>query len=171
MSDERIRQSIDAAVGYVSSHPYEARYQDSPATAAVESGLRVRVRGPGGMSIVTDMPTSVGGAESAPSPGWLLRAAEASCVATLISMRAAYLGIIVAQLEVVVDSVSDDRGILGIDPDVPAGPLSSHVLVTIRAKSSKADLEAIVQWGVDHCPVVDAVRRGIPFTVEIDTGD
>jgi uncharacterized OsmC-like protein len=171
MTSERIRQSIDAAVGYVSSHPYEGRYQDSPATATVENGLRIRVRGPGTASVATDMPAAVGGTDSAPSPGWLLRAAEASCVATLIAMRAAYQGITIDGLDVTVDSVSDDRGILGIDPEVRAGPLSSRVVVAIRARAPKADLEAIVRWGVDHCPVVDAVRRGVPVTVEIDTGD
>ncbi len=61
-------------------------------------------------------------AASAPSPGWLLRAAEASCVATLITMRAAMLGIDLDTLEVTVDSVSDDRGLLGVDDTVPAGP-------------------------------------------------
>jgi uncharacterized OsmC-like protein len=170
MTSEHIRQSIGAAVGYVSSHPYEARYQDSAATATIEDGLRVRVRGPGTLSIVTDMPASVGGADSAPSPGWLLRAAEASCVATLIAMRAASLDIEVHGLDVTVDSISDDRGILGIDPGVPAGPLSSRVAVVVRSRAPRADLEAIVQWSVDHCPVIDAIRRSIPVTVEIDTG-
>ena len=39
------------------------------------------------------MPTSVGGSNSSVSPGWYLRAAEASCVATMIAMRAAHQGV------------------------------------------------------------------------------
>jgi hypothetical protein len=39
-------------------------------------------------------------------------------------MRAAELGIPLQRLEVTVDSESDDRGILGMDEAIPAGPLS-----------------------------------------------
>ena len=91
----------------------------------------MRVIGPGGESLTTDMVRSVGGTASAPSPGWLLRAAEASCVATLIAMRAAQVRIVLDELEVTVDSESDDRGILGVDESVRSGPLSGRVAVWI----------------------------------------
>src|SRR4030095_16787802 len=91
------------------------------------------VVGPGGERATTDMVPSVGGTETAPSPGWLLRAAEASCVATLIAMRAAVLGIALDTLEVSVDSESDDRGMLGMDDTIPAGPLTGRVAVRLAA--------------------------------------
>lgn len=100
----------------------QARSTDSAATATLVDRLVVRVTGPRGETITTDMVPSVGGTATAPSPGWLLRAAEASCVVTLIAMRAAVLGITLDELEVSVDSESDDRGLLGIDDDVPAAP-------------------------------------------------
>ncbi len=132
------------------------------AQAVLRSGLVVDVSGPGGEAVTTDMVTSVGGTGSAPSPGWLLRAAAASCVATLVALRAATLDVAVESLEVTVDSESDDRGILGIDPAVPAGPLSLRVAVHVHAPGAEADqLRGIVAWGVDHCPVIDAVRRAI----------
>jgi hypothetical protein len=62
---------------------------DRPAVAVIEEGLRGRVRGGDGWSIVTDMPAAVGGGGAAPTPGWLIRAALASCAATTIAMRAA----------------------------------------------------------------------------------
>jgi uncharacterized OsmC-like protein len=83
------------------------------------------------------MPTGVGGGSSAPSPGWLARAALASCDATVIAMRAAELGIPLQGLEVTVDSESDDRGLLGMDDAVPAGPLSSRILVRIVAEGPR----------------------------------
>ncbi len=73
--------------------PGEARYRDSAATAVVEDGLRVRVDGPDGASVTTDMVSAVGGGGSAPSPAWLFRAGYASCVATLISIAAAVEGV------------------------------------------------------------------------------
>ncbi len=81
------------------------------------------------------MVTSVGDEGSAPSPGWLLRAAAASCVGTLVALRAATLDAAVESLEVTVDSESDDRGILGIDPAVPAVPLSLRVAVLVHARA------------------------------------
>ena len=44
--------------------------------------------------------------------GWLLRAATASCLATLIAMEAALDGVELSSLEVTVDSQSDDLGIV-----------------------------------------------------------
>jgi uncharacterized OsmC-like protein len=163
-----IREAIERATSYVAGHPEEAVYTASQATAVVESGLRVRVTGPADESAVTDMVTSVGGGGSAPSPGWLLRAAIASCVATIAAMRAAQLGYALGSLEVEVDSVSDDRGILGIDESVPAGPLSVRIAVRSTAPDvGRAEIESLVGWAVDHCPVADAVRRAVPLSVEI----
>ncbi|MFP5343138.1 MAG: OsmC family protein [Candidatus Limnocylindria bacterium] len=171
MSQDRIRTAIGSAVEYLSAHPEDARSTDSPAVATVVDGLVVRVTGPDGVSITTDMVPSVGGTATAPSPGWLLRSAEASCVATLIAMRAATLGISLDVLEVTVDSESDDRGILGIDAAVPAGPLRGRVAVRIAAAGvDDATLESIAVWGIKHCPVCDALERAVPITTEITTG-
>jgi uncharacterized OsmC-like protein len=167
MSNTKIRDALAQATAYLTTHPNEARYTDSAATAVLESGLAVTVQGPNGTSVATDMPKSVGGGNAAPSPGWLLRAAQASCLATLIAMRAAQQGIELGRIEVVVDSESDDRGILGLDDSVPAGPLSSRARVRIvRTDLPPGQLNAIIRWAEVHCPVQDAVRRAIPCTVE-----
>ena len=130
----------------------------------------MQVQGPTGEHITTDMVASVGGTGSAPSPGWLLRAAEASCVATLIAMRAATLGITLDTLEVAVDSESDDRGMLGMDDSIPAGPLTGRVQVRLTAGGADpATLEEMARWGVEHCPVCNALERPVPITIEVAT--
>ena len=166
---DAIRSAIEGARAYLSEHPDEARYTDSAATALIEGGLRIRVTGPADEELVTDMPGAVGGGASAPSPGWYLRAAVAACVTSLAVMRAAQLGIAGFGCEVDVDSESDDRGILGLDDSVPAGPLSTRVAV--RAWSTDADpdrLHEVAEWAVAHCPVSDAVRRAVPLTVDVE---
>jgi uncharacterized OsmC-like protein len=178
MSRDEMRTRIQGAIDYLTANPSEARYTDAHATArlADPSGLKVNVEGPNGAQIATDMPTSVGGTSTTASPGWYLRAAEASCVATLIAMRAAHQGVELAEIEVTVDSESDDRGILGASETVPSGPLSTRVAVRLRAVRAEgravgaddASLRAIVDWAVEHCPVTDAVRRAIPMTVELE---
>src|SRR5207244_7935482 len=118
-------------------------------TATLIDGLQVRVDGPAGETLTTDMPSSVGGGGQPPSPGWLFRAALASCEATLIAMRAAVEGVELRRLEVTVDSESDDRGILGLDDAVPAAPLSIGVRVRIVASGAAADrLRDIAEWGL-----------------------
>jgi uncharacterized OsmC-like protein len=163
-----IAEAVANASTYLRDHPDEARYRDSFAHARLESGLAVTVTGPTGESARTDMPTGIGGAASAPSPGWILRAAAASCVASLIAIRAAHTGIDLKSVDVEVDSESDDRGILGLDPAISAGPLSMKIVVAIVSPSaSRDDVEALGRWAIEHCPVTDAIARAVPVELEI----
>jgi uncharacterized OsmC-like protein len=162
-----IADAMAAADAYLRAHPDEARYTDSAATATVTGGLHCRVIGPDGAEVKTDMPASVGGTARAPSAGWLLRAAEAACVATVITMRAAALNRPVGGLTVTVDSESDDRGILGLDESVPAGPLLTRVRVRGDGLEP-ADLRQIAEWALVHCPVTDAVRRASPLDLDVE---
>ena len=162
-----VRGALQRAFSYLSEHPDEARATDGVATATLEQGLRMHVVGPGGATVTTDMPASVGGTDSGPSPGWLFRAALAACEASLIAMEAARQEVELSSLSVTVDSESDDRGILGIDPAVPAGPLS----VRVRVEASGSDgLAAVIGTAIERCPVHDAVARAVPISVELDSG-
>lgn len=161
-----IGEAVTQASAYLRDHPDEARYRDSAATARIGSGLRAVVRGPGGEFVVTDMPKAIGGAASAPSPGWFLRAAAASCVASLIAIRAASLGIETGEVEVTVDSESDDRGILGLDDSIDAGALSVAVLVEFGTGGPTGEAaDDLVAWAVGHCPVTDTIARAVPISV------
>ena len=163
---DAIRTAIEGASTYLTEHPDEARYTDSLATARVEEGLRIRVEGPSGESLVTDMPAAVGGGGAAASPGWFLRASVAACVTSLAVMRAAQLGIDGFACEVEVDSESDDRGILGLDESVPGGPLSMRI--GLRMSGAAPDLlDELAHWAVAHCPVSDAVRRAVQVSVQM----
>lgn len=168
MTMERIRQSLDQVGAYLREHPQEALSRDAPAMAVLESGLRCRAHGPGGATLVSDMPAAIGGEGSAPTPGWLLRAALANCDATVIAMRAAQLGIVLGKLEVSVSSDSDDRGLLGVAEPVPAGPLNVRVTVRLSAPGASVDaLRELVDWAEKHSPVSDAVRRVVPVATEL----
>ncbi len=167
MSVSHIRESIANVVGYLTEHPNDARSTDKAATAIIEEGLRCRAEGPDGAVSISDMPKAIGGG-TAPSPGWLLRAALANCDATVIAMRAAQLGIVLTTLQVTVDSESDDRGLLGMDDAVPAGPLSVRARVRIGATGVAPErLREIVKWTEAHSPVADAIARAVPLQVEV----
>lgn len=166
-----IRSAIEGAVEYLTRHPEEARYTDSVARATMRDSLRVDVVGSDGERLTTDMPSSIGGRGEEPSPGWLFRAALASCVASTVAMEAARSGIELSSLEVEVDSESDDRGILGIDPRVPAGPLTASVRIRASAHGeASGGLREILETGVRRCPVFDATRRDVEVVLDIELG-
>ena len=115
MANTAVHDAIQKLSRLFAEQPERASSQDPPATAILEEGLRTQVTGRRGERVATDMVPALGGGGSAPSPGWLLRAAMASCTATAIAVRAAVLGISLDTLEVGVHSESDTRGLLGLD--------------------------------------------------------
>ncbi|MCJ8324784.1 MAG: OsmC family protein [Rhizobiales bacterium] len=168
MSVKHIQNSVKDVIAYVNDNPQEAVSTSPPFVAVMEDDLRCRVTGSNDRSIVTDMPKAVGGGGSAPSPGWLLMAALATCDCTRIKLRAAELGITLDTLEVKTDSVDDDRGLFGLDKSVPAGALSLRTRVKIGATGIEEKvLRDIVDFSVTHSPVADACRRAIPSKVEV----
>jgi uncharacterized OsmC-like protein len=163
-----IRDAVANASAYLIEHPDEARYRDSSATARIITGLVTSVTGPGGEALTTDMPIGIGGTATTASPGWYLRAATAACVASLIAIRAASLGTTIGPIEVTVDSESDDRGILGLDPSIRAGALSLKVVASVGGSNGgAAGVSELVDWAVAHCPVTETIARAVPITVEV----
>src|SRR5204863_2800697 len=143
---------MERASNHLTEHPEAATGSDSAATAVREDGLRFRVEGPWG-SLTSDMAESVGGGGSAPTPGWLMRAALAACDATLVAMEAARDGIELTDLAVSVESESDFRGVLGVDPSVQPGPLSMRVEIRVAATNASDDeLRAIVERAESRSP-------------------
>ena len=164
---ESIRSEIETACAHLIEHPEAAVSTDAAATAVREDGLRFRVEGPKG-AVTTDMARSVGGGASAPTPAWLMRAALASCDATLIAMEAARDGVELTDLKVTVDSESDFRGVLGVDDSVHAGPRAVRVCIEVAAANATDDqLHEIVQRAEARSPVRDAVVREVSMTTEV----
>jgi uncharacterized OsmC-like protein len=167
---ESIRNAIETASGHLREHPDAAIGTDAAATAVREEGLRVRVEGPRGQ-VITDMSESVGGGATAPTPGWLLRAALASCDATVVTQEAARDGIELTDLTVTVESESDFRGVLGVDDTVHPGPLAVRVRIEVQARDATEDqLREVVERAESRSPVRDAIARAVSMTTEIVTG-
>jgi uncharacterized OsmC-like protein len=86
-------------------------------------------------------------------------------------MEAAREGIDLTSLVVEVDSVSDDRGILGIAPDTHAGPYSMSLRLRVTADGVDPDrLRQVVATGAGRCPVCDATKRPVDVSVDIESG-
>ena len=169
MTDQgRIASAVSGIANHLREHPADGRSNDTNATATLETGLRFTVTHPNGTAISTDMPAGLGGDASAPSPGWLMRAAAAACVASMIGIRAAQEGVALDGLEVTVSSVSDDRGMVGADDSVPAGLLETTISVRISATGVAGEtLRELVRWAHAHSPVTDSIERAVPTTLDL----
>jgi uncharacterized OsmC-like protein len=168
MTSSDIRSALEKLRLAIAAQPEKARAKHGPATAAIDQGLRCRVRGPSGERIETDMPRAMGGEGASPNPGWYFRASIAACCATVIAMRAAHLGIDLSRLEVTVESDGDHRGILGLDDRVSAGASSLRTKVEIGAyNAAPGQLEELVHWAVQHSPVGCTIQEAPANTVSI----
>ncbi len=169
MSTTHVQEALEKLSKLIAEHPEKARAKNAPATARLLEGLRCEVKGPNGEIAHADMPRAVGGAASAPAPGWLLRAGLASCTAVAIAMRAAKLGVTLTTLEVTVESSSDNRGMLGLDDKISAGLSAIVTRVRIGAKDVPADqLRELAEWGDRHSPVACTTRASNSCSLEVE---
>lgn len=169
MSMTSLREAQEKLGKLIGEQPEKARAKNVPATARLLSDLRCEVKGPNGETVHTDMPPAVGGAGSAPNPGWLMRASVASCTATAIAMRAAKLGIELTTLEVTVESASDNRGLLGLDEKISAGLSSIATRVKIGASGvDAARLRELAKYGDDHSPMACTTRNSPRYSLEVE---
>ena len=173
MALETIAAAMERVSATLTRKPHAGLHDDTPAIVHWAGGLRTVARSELGTEIATDMPEAIGGDNTAPTPGWLLRTALASCAATRIAMEAAARGIVLATLEVHVTSRSDLRGLLGVvAPDgrvVPAGPLAMNLHVRIGAPGVEADrLRALVMATSGCSPVTCAIEQALAVGMNIE---
>jgi len=148
-------------------------HDDPPATARWQTGLRVASSHANGTQVLTDMPIALGGSGDQVTPGWLLRAGLASCLATRIAMSAAAKGIELTFLEVLASSRSDARGLFGMveasGKPVGVGPRDVQLLVRISAPGVSAELLRDLVEDSDRCsPVAAALRDQILVALRVE---
>ncbi len=167
MSSLRVRDALERLRRVFLERPAAARRASSTATSVWQEGLRFVTTGPAGEKALTDMPEAMGGNAAGCNPGWLLRAAMASCAGTVVAMQAARRGIELTSIEVTVDSESDARGLVGID-GVPTS--LSNLRMTIRLGADnipESVLRELAGWAATESVVSRTLREGPPVTVEI----
>jgi uncharacterized OsmC-like protein len=175
------QQDIAAALrrmeAVLQRRPEAGHHADSQAVARWAGGLKVVTAHANGTEAATDMPEEMGGEGEAVTPGWLLRAGVASCVATRIAMGAAQQQIALDTLEVSVDSHSDARGMLDLaeadGSPVNAGPLDMTLRVRIAAAGGVAPerLRALVAQSHRCSPMSAALQLAVPMTLQVEVGE
>jgi uncharacterized OsmC-like protein len=170
---EQISKAMQRVRTVLAHRPRAGIHADEPATARLDQGLRVITRHANGTQMTTDMPTEVGGEGSQVSPGWLLRAGLASCLATRIAMEAAADGILLTRLEVVAKSTSDARGLLGVKGDtgesITAAPIEVQLEVRLGASNAPRErLRTMIESSFRCSPVSAAIEAAVPVGLQVD---
>jgi uncharacterized OsmC-like protein len=173
MTAETISKAVQRVRKVLSRHPEAGIHTDEPATARWGQDLRVVCTHANGTQIATDLPTELGGTGDQVTPGWLMRAGLASCLATRIAVGAAAEGIVMTRLEVSATSTSDARGLFGITTDlgepITAGPRELRLEVRIGAPGVPRErLQAIIDESRRCSPVSAALVSTVPVAVHIE---
>jgi uncharacterized OsmC-like protein len=173
MASQEIAAAMQRVESALKRRPEVGLHDDAPAIARWETGTRVVSSHTNGTRLLTDMPTELGGSGGQVTPGWLVRAGLASCLATRIAMGAAAAGFELAVLEVSANSRSDARGLLGMPEasgaPVCPGPRDVQVLVRIAAPGiSPERLRSLIEESNRCSPVSAALRDAVPIAVRIE---
>jgi uncharacterized OsmC-like protein len=167
MSNLRARDALERARRLFLERPSAARKPNATAKAVWQEGLQFVTTGPAGENVRTDMPEPLGGTGAGTNPGWLLRAAMASCTATGLAMRAAMRGIELTSLEVSVDSELDARGMVGID-GVPLTLANLRMTIKLGADNvPESQLRELAEWAAMESTVNKTLRDGPPVAIDI----
>jgi uncharacterized OsmC-like protein len=175
MTAETIAKAVRRVRDLLSRRPEAAIRADEPAVARWRQGLRVVCTHANGTQIATDLPAELGGTGDQVTPGWLMRAGLASCVATRVAVGAAAEGIALTRLEVSATSTSDARGLFGMTTDlgepVTAAPRELRVEVHIAASSVPPErLQAIIDESYHCSPVSAALVSAVPVALHVEIG-
>lgn len=175
MSLHAVSIAIDRVRATLRRRPSAGGGADAPAVAHWQGGTRVATRHPNGAEVVTDMSPELGGSGEHPSPGWLSRAALASCATTSIVFTAAAEGVALQTLEVRVDTWSDACGLFGLPAadGTPADPAPRDHVMAVRIAAPGTDaaaLQALVARALACSPVPAALGRALPLAVRVEVG-
>ncbi len=174
MSTTELAAALQRLRSVLQRRPSAGIDADAAALAHWDGGLRTVARHADGAECATDMPPELGG-RGGPSPGWLLRAALASCAVTRIAIGAAAEGIALGLLEARASSQSDARGLVDLpDADgapVAAGPFDVQLHVRIAAAGESPErLRALVERCARLSPVTQALEVQTPVALHAQVG-
>ncbi len=164
MSDA-IREALERNVRAVSLRPSVGQ-GTARTTVRLRDGLSCSIED-GPWRLEAGMSEKYGGANDAPNPGVLGRAAVGSCLAIGYAMWAARLGVPIDSLEVTVEADYDVRGELGVDEEVPPGYLAMRYLVTVESPAPESEVMRLLDTADRYSSWRDDIARGVPITREV----
>jgi uncharacterized OsmC-like protein len=131
--------------------------------STVAGGLRCTSE-EGSWTFETDLPDTLGGSGTAPSPGVLGRAALGSCLAIGYQMSAARLGVPVSSITVEIAAAYDIAGMLTLDSEARPGYSDVRYHVSVASSAPEADIMQVLDEGDALSPYRDVFSAPTPMT-------
>jgi uncharacterized OsmC-like protein len=118
--------------------------------------------------VKSDYGEAAGGENQAPNPIELLLAAFAACIEAAFYEFAEHEGLTIASVEADVEGTLDLRGLFMVG-EVPAGFQGVRFVLRIVSPDDEARVRALAEKVIDHCPVVDSLKKptAVSGTIEI----
>jgi uncharacterized OsmC-like protein len=149
-------QVISATIERFNTEPEAARSAPAVAARVVEGRAELST---GSFAWYADLPTALGGTNTAPSPTAYLLGALAGCaVAFLRDTLAPQLGVRVDDVSAVARCTADARGLLGIDGATPdLGNVA--IEITIVSSEPQSRIDVLYQAWLERCPIYLALLK------------
>jgi uncharacterized OsmC-like protein len=149
-------------------------WQENPSKAKVKPTLKGRSDGAqavletGSFSWRADLPPSLGGANTAPSPTALLLGALAGCAIVFIrDTLAPQLGVRIESVEAIVQCDADFRGALGMEGAIP-DLQNLQVTIKIQSSDSEENVRKLYQIWQERCPIYLALIKPLPINTTLE---
>lgn len=117
--------------------------------------------------VKSDYGEAAGGENQAPNPIELLLSAFAACIEAAFYEFAEHEGLTITSVAADVEGTLDLRGLFMIG-DVPAGFQDIRFVLRIVSPDDEARVRALAERVIDHCPVVDSLKKPTAVTGEIE---
>lgn len=112
-----------------------------------------------------DEPDVLLGNDAGANPVEHLLHALASCVTTSMVYHAAARGIVLDQVESLLEGTIDLRGFLDLDPTIRNGYQGIRMTLRIKANLTEEQFKELSSLGPRFSPVYDSIVRGVPVQV------
>ena len=154
MSDmQSIKQALERAARTVTSRPERGQrvYRN---VAAVGEGTGCSVQ-EAGHRLTLDVGKALGGKDAGPTPSMVLRSAMSGCVAIGVKQWAARYSVRIDQVEVVLETLVDARGQLGVCDDAAPGFEEIRLTIAVKSSAPREVIEEVIAASLRYSPLMD----------------
>jgi len=155
-SQQKIKEAVVRSAKALSLKP-SLGFGTGISKTKITNGLSCEIT-EGNYKLVADMPESVGGNGSGPTPGVYGRAAFGSCLAIGYMMKASAMNIKIDSLEVEVQADYDDGALLGTS-SAPSGYLEVRYIVTVESDAAEDEILQMLDMADKQSPYLDVFAR------------
>lgn len=121
----------------------------------------------GADTLTLDVGKALGGMHAGPSPSMVLRAAMGGCIVIGIKQWAAWRGVPIDALRVVVETDVDARGQLGLEDAARPGFEAVRLSIEATSPADPATLEDLIAATLKYSPLMDVFIRTQPVECDI----